>query len=113
MNLSSAVLESSDSGCVAQYTRQFTDLKTFSTCVCAEKPKECEDTNGVVDTQAAAEDKSLSSAQETSIKEQQDASKWQPTEEWFNDWKSKAPLLTILRLIDTLLPQVCTQSRLR
>lgn len=36
----------------------------------------------------------------------EDKTKWHPTEEWFNDWKSKSPLHTIFCLIDTLLPQV-------
>lgn len=31
---------------------------------------------------------------------------WQPTPEWFHDWKSKLPIQTITRLIHCLLPMV-------
>ncbi|CBZ54563.1 conserved hypothetical protein [Neospora caninum Liverpool] len=32
--------------------------------------------------------------------------RWEPTEEWLEEWKQKLPLQTILRLIQCLLPQV-------
>ncbi|KFG37210.1 high-temperature-induced dauer-formation protein, partial [Toxoplasma gondii p89] len=35
-----------------------------------------------------------------------DEDRWEPTEEWLDEWKHKLPLQTILRLIQCLLPQV-------
>eukprot|EP01069_Polyplicarium_translucidae_P001260 Polyplicarium_translucidae@DN1600_c0_g1_i3.p2 len=36
---------------------------------------------------------------------------WRPTQEWFDDWKSRLTLHTVLRLIECLLPQVETMCQ--
>eukprot|EP00921_Rhytidocystis_pertsovi_P001665 GHVQ01002832.1.p1 GENE.GHVQ01002832.1~~GHVQ01002832.1.p1 ORF type:complete len:806 (+),score=99.50 GHVQ01002832.1:455-2872(+) len=64
------------------------------------------ETNGS-GTTATASPQSAGKDEKTNEEETPDKTdQWKPTPEWFNDWKSKLPLMTISRLITCLLPMV-------